>query len=94
MEEGSTLRAAIRLRGDDPHTAPAAGATLERGQPLPDGTFVESGTLTWSRGGRSRTFTVSTLVPLVWDASCTTERKIASGELRLTLADGGYIRVV
>jgi hypothetical protein len=73
---------------------PATGETLERGQPLPDGTLVESGTLTWSRGGRSRTFTVSTVSPLVWDASCTTDRKIASGEIRLTLADGGYVRVV
>ena len=73
---------------------PAAGESLQRNQPLPDGTFVESGTLTWSRGGRSRTFTVSTPVPLVWDATCTTERKIASGEVRLTLADWGYIRVV
>jgi len=73
---------------------PAAGETLQRGQPLPDGSFVESGTLTWSRGGRTRTFAVSTPVPLVWDASCATDRKIASGEIRLSLADGGYIRVV
>ena len=73
---------------------PAAGASLERGKPLPDGTFTESGTLTWSRAGRSRTFTVSTVAPLVWDASCTTERKIASGEIHLTLASGGYVRVV
>lgn len=73
---------------------PAAGETLRRDQPLPDGTLVESGTLTWSRGGRSRTFTVSTPVPLVWDASCSADRKIASGEIRLALADGGYVRVV
>jgi hypothetical protein len=73
---------------------PAAGETLERGQPLPDGTITKTGTLTWSRNSRSRTFTVTTVAPLVWDASCTTERKIASGETRLTLADGGYVRVV
>jgi hypothetical protein len=73
---------------------PTGGASLQRGEPLPDGTFVESGTLTWSRSGRSRTFTVSTVAPLVWDASCTTDRKIASGEIRLTLSDGRYVRVV
>jgi hypothetical protein len=73
---------------------PAPGALLQRGAPLPDGTFTETGTLTWSRGGRSRTFTVSTVAPRVWDASCSTERKIASGEIRLTLAGGGYVRLV
>jgi hypothetical protein len=73
---------------------PAAGAPLRRGDPLPDGTFTENGTLTWSREGRSRTFTVTTVAPLVWDASCSTERKIASGEIRLTLASGGYVRLV
>jgi hypothetical protein len=73
---------------------PDAGASLERGEPLPDGTFTESGTVTWSRAGRSRTFTVSTVAPLVWDASCPTERKIASGEIHLTLASGGYVRLV
>ena len=73
---------------------PAAGASLRRGEPLPDGTFTENGTLTWNREGRSRTFTVSTVTPLVWDASCTTERKIASGEIHLTLASGGYVRLV
>ncbi len=73
---------------------PAEGETLERGQPLPDGTITKSGTLTWSRGIRSRTFTVTTVEPLVWDASCITDRKIASGEIRLTLPDGGYVRVV
>lgn len=68
--------------------------SLAVGQPLPDGTFTKTGTFTWSRGAVSRTFTVTTVEPLVWDASCTTERKIASGEIRATLADGGYIRTV
>ena len=42
----------------------------------------------------SRTFTVTTVAPLVWDASCTTDRKIASGETHATLGDGSYIRTV
>ena len=73
---------------------PAAGQSLAFGQPLPDGTFVKSGTFTWSRGTTSRTFAVTTVTPLAWDASCTTDRKIASGEIHATLGDGSYIRTV
>ncbi|MEP6688054.1 MAG: hypothetical protein ABJC36_06870 [Gemmatimonadales bacterium] len=73
---------------------PAAGENLAFGEPLPDGTFTKSGTFTWSRGAVSRTFTVTTVEPLAWDVSCTTDRKIASGEIHATLADGGYIRTV
>src|ERR1700694_5295078 len=64
---------------------PAQGASLALGQPLPNGTFTKSGTLTWTRGILSHTFTVTTVTPLVWDASCTTDRKIASGEIHWTL---------
>lgn len=73
---------------------PDAGETLERGEPLPDGTIEKSGTLIWSRNGRSRSFTVTTVEPLVWDASCTTAWKIASGEIHYTLGDGSFARVV
>jgi hypothetical protein len=73
---------------------PADGETLEVGEPLPDGTFTKSGTFTWSRHGRSRTFTVTTTAPLEWDASCTTDRKIVAGEIRAALPNGSYIRTV
>jgi hypothetical protein len=73
---------------------PAQGESLTFGQPLPDGTFTRSGTFTWSRGQVSRAFTVTTVVPLVWDASCTTDRKISAGETHATLADGNYIKTV
>jgi hypothetical protein len=73
---------------------PDAGESLARGEPLPDGTIDKSGTLIWSRNGRSRTFTVTTVEPLVWDASCTTVWKIASGEIHYTLGDGSYVRSV
>lgn len=73
---------------------PAQGESLALGQPLPNGTFVKSGTFTWTRGSVTRTFVVSTVEPLVWDASCTTDRKIASGEIHATLGNGGYIRTV
>ncbi|HEY8258467.1 MAG TPA: hypothetical protein VIG08_12505 [Gemmatimonadales bacterium] len=73
---------------------PAQGESVALGQPLPDGTFEKSGTLTWSRGSTTRTFAVTTVEPLVWDASCTTDRKIASGEIHATLGGGGYIKTV
>jgi hypothetical protein len=73
---------------------PDAGESLAFGAPLPNGSFDRSGTFSWSRGSASYTFTVATVAPLVWDASCGTDRKIASGETRATLADGSYIRTV
>jgi hypothetical protein len=73
---------------------PAQGESLAFGEPLPSGTFTRSGTFTWSRGSVRRTFTVTTVTPLVWDATCTTDRKIASGETHATLGDGSYIRTV
>ena len=73
---------------------PAAGATLKPGLPLPDGTFMKSGTFSWTRNGRARTFAVTTVAPLEWDASCTTDRKIVAGEIHATLSDGSYVRTV
>jgi hypothetical protein len=73
---------------------PTAGGVLALGQPLPNGTFTQSGTFTWSRGSITRTFTVTTVNALVWDASCITDRKIVAGEIHATLADGGYIKTV
>jgi len=73
---------------------PAQGESLAFGAPLPDGTFERTGTFTWSRGARSLAFTVTTVTPIVWDASCTTDRKISSGETHATLEDGSYIKTV
>jgi hypothetical protein len=73
---------------------PAAGQSVAAGEPLPDGTFTKSGTFSWSRGGRTRTFVVTTPAALEWDASCPTDRKIVAGETRATLSDGSYIRTV
>jgi hypothetical protein len=73
---------------------PAQGESLALGQPLPNGTFEKSGTFTWVRGSVTRTFAVTTVSPLVWDASCTTDRKITSGEIHATLSDGGYLKTV
>jgi hypothetical protein len=73
---------------------PDEGSTIILGQPLPSGTFVKAGSFTWTRGSTTRTFTVTTVVPLVWDSSCTTDRKITSGEIHATLSDGSYIKTV
>lgn len=73
---------------------PAAGESLALGEPLPDGTFTKTGSFTWSRNGRSRTFEVTTVAPLVWDASCETDRKVVAGEIHATLGDGSYVRTV
>ena len=73
---------------------PAAGESLAFGEPLPDGTFTKTGSFTWSRNGRSRTFVVTTVEPLQWDASCETDRKVVAGEIHATLGDGSYVRTV
>jgi hypothetical protein len=73
---------------------PAEGESLALDAPLPSGTFTESGTFTWNRGSTTRSFSVTTVDALVWDATCSTDRKIASGEIRATLGDGSYVRVV
>jgi hypothetical protein len=73
---------------------PDQGATLQRGEPLPSGTFSLSGTLTWRRSARSHTFTVTTMAPLRWDATCTTDRKISAGEIHWVRSNGSYIRMV
>jgi hypothetical protein len=73
---------------------PDQGQSLALGQPLPNGTLEKSGTLTWTRGNTTRTFAVTTVEPLVWDASCTADRKITSGEIHATLGSGGYVKTV
>lgn len=72
---------------------PAAGGTVQPGEPLPGGTITVSGSLNWSRDGRVREFTVTTASPLVYDASCTGPRRdrIAEGELRWALPTGRVI---
>jgi hypothetical protein len=70
--------------------------TLAQGQPLPSGTITSTGTLTFVRGGDSRTFTVTTPTPLQYDATCSGPRRsrIKSGEVRWTLPSGAYVSVV
>ncbi len=50
---------------------PASGSTLEKGQPLPDGTINVSGNANWTgTDGNARTYVVTTVTPLAYDATC------------------------
>ena len=73
---------------------PDAGSALVRGQPLPSGIAVKSGQVTFSRNGSVRSFTVNTVTPLRFDASCTTAPRISAGEIHYELSDGSYLKVL
>jgi hypothetical protein len=72
---------------------PDAGSALVVGEPLPSGTAVKSGQVTFSRNGTTRTFQLNTVTPLRFDATCTSAPRISAGEVRYELASGGYARV-
>ena len=74
--------------------SPDAGATLVRGEPLPSGSLVKSGQVTFSRNGEVRTFSVSTITPLRYDASCPTAPRITAGEVHYERSDGSYVKVL
>ncbi len=75
---------------------PDGGGSLVDGQPLPSGTITAAGTVNFSRGSESRTFTVTTATPLQYDATCTGPHRarIKAGEIHWTLPSGGYVNVV
>jgi hypothetical protein len=79
---------------------PVAGSSLAKGEPLPSGTFTYTGNLQWTgSGGADDTFSVTTVVPLAYDATCkSTEPSVFdSGELHFHLStDTGsaYAKVV
>jgi len=73
---------------------PDAGSTLVRGEPLPSGTAVKSGQVTFNRNGTVRSFSVNTITPVRFDASCTAAPRISAGELHYELSDGSYVKVL
>jgi hypothetical protein len=73
---------------------PDAGSSLQVGEPIPSGTAVKSGQVTFSRNGTTRTFQVNTVTPLRFDASCTSAPRISAGEVHYELAGAGYANVV
>ncbi len=81
---------------------PEGGATLAVNQPLPSGFFTLAGSLSWDRGEESFSFTISTPVPLHYNAddpeclALPRSERIDSGELRASgVINGknGYLRV-
>ncbi len=73
---------------------PDAGSTLVRGEPLPSGTAVKSGEVTFSRNGTVRSFAINTVTPIRYDATCTAAPRISAGEIHYELADGSYVKVL
>lgn len=73
---------------------PDAGMALVRGEPLPSGTAVKSGQVTFSRNGETRTFTVHTVTPLRYDATCMAAPRLSAGEVHYELSDGSYVKVL
>ena len=60
------------------------GGSFEPHTPLPSGTADISGTTVRTHGEVSKTFTMTTPVPLHYNASCTEDQKIDSGEIDAT----------
>jgi hypothetical protein len=48
----------------------AQGQSIVTGQPLPDGAFSPSGTLDYREGNRTASFSIATISPLQYSASC------------------------
>ncbi len=57
------------------------GGSFEPHMPLPSGTADISGTTVRTHGQVSKTFTMTTPVPLHYNAACTEDQKIDSGEV-------------
>lgn len=99
----------LNISGDD---IPATGVTtlinatfapataLVAGQPLPNGVFTPSSTVSVSQLGQNVTFTLSAPTPLQYNATCAAEGEASvftAGEARGTIQGphgNGYVRVV
>ena len=83
--------------------APAEGATITPGDPLPDGTYAPSGSFEYRDGNRAARFTVTTVEPLQYSAECAAQTvangygtPFMSGHLRVFVTNGanrGYVEV-
>jgi len=70
-------------------------ADIMHGDPLPSGSITIEGAWTFTRGPQVREFGMTTVTPLVYDASCTSDRpsrRIAAGELHAELVVDGVLR--
>ena len=69
-------------------------AAIVFGDPLPSGSIMVDGAWSVIRGSQARDFIVSTVAPLVYDATCAAKRpsrRIASGELHAELMVDGVL---
>lgn len=74
----------------------ATGGTIEADEDLPSGTLTLDGTTSWLFNGESVAFSLDTHTPLVYDAICSDDQPISSGELRALVEgnDGGaYVQI-
>ena len=70
-------------------------APIVFGDPLPGGSITVDGAWSFVRGPRVRDFAVSTVTPLVYDATCAAKRpsrRITAGELHAELLVDGVLR--
>jgi hypothetical protein len=77
--------------------AATTAGSIVMGSPLPAGSIQLAGSYSFSRDGKTRTWTASTPTPLGYDPACTADLKIVSGKLVLTLSGpngGGTMEVV
>lgn len=74
--------------------ATSGAGTITPGQPLPSGTASVAGELQWRLGAALVGLSVSTVTSLTYDATCAQAQQITAGELRATLNDGTYFRIV
>jgi hypothetical protein len=66
-------------------TASTPGSIV-MGTALPAGSMTAAGNYAFSKGGLSRTWTISTTSPVQYDPACTDDLKIVGGTLRATLS--------
>ncbi|MGH7538729.1 MAG: hypothetical protein ACREMF_08850 [Gemmatimonadales bacterium] len=74
-----------------------AGQTFSEERHLPSGNLTINGSTTRTRGDVTRQFSITTVTPLHFDASCNARPKFTSGELVITrtgVERSGTIRVV
>jgi hypothetical protein len=82
VEQEATGRADATLRkGWSISFTSAAEEDFTVNQPLPDGAFDLNGSLRRTWGDKVREFTVTTVEPLEYDASCVSDDRIVAGEL-------------
>ncbi len=78
--------------------AATTAGSIVMGSPLPAGSIQIAGSYSFSRDGKTRTWTASTPTVLGYDPACTADLKIVSGKLVLTLSGpnggGGTMEVV